>query len=319
MAEPANVTSSAIVYLNGHYMPAAEARLPVDDHGVLFGFGFFETFRTSGGRPHHWRFNRRRLEQACATAGILLPPGFLAADDVRLAAAVKEMLRRAGCADAVFRYTITAGVPDARPRRAASGAAAIRVAKEPVYTCPGELLALRPLPSSAPRWGVCLRILNIRRDNGEWLPRPKSLNYANALLGAAELARRGADASDEGLFLSREQGFVVETVRQNVAWIRDGRLCYPEPSLGGVAGTCLAWVLELGVPATPCRAQIEEMLTAEAIVVMNSVRGITPVRTIYGATDEELVGSPASHQDPLVVSLRQQWQEALAATAAGLA
>lgn len=282
------------VYFNGAFVATSAARLAVDDRGLLFGIGFFETFRTCEGRPHHWSYHRRRLERACATAQLVPPATFLARNDDALHAAVQRLLREHGLTDAVFRYTLTAGSRE--------GAAS-------------ELLTLRAAPPSSPGEGVCLRVLNLARDNGEWSPRPKSLSYANAWLGAEELRRRSPEPSDEGLFLSREGRFIVETARQNIGWIVDGSFRYPDPALGAVAGTCLEWLLDVGLPNEPRRAPLDELLAAEAIVVTNSVRGITPVHLVFDAQDEPLRIGIDSRNHPLVVSLRRQWNEALDATA----
>ncbi|HWA86635.1 MAG TPA: aminotransferase class IV [Opitutus sp.] len=287
--------SVPLVYFNGELVSAAAARLPIDDRGVLFGLGFFETFRTSGGRPHHWNYHRRRLTQACATAGLAIPPHFLAADSARLGATVAQLLASASSSDAVFRYTITAGT------RAA----------------PSEFLVLRPLPPAAPPEGISLRVLALARDNGEFIPRPKSLNYANALLGAGELARRTGGPADEGLFLSREGRCVVETPCQNIAWLAGGELRYPDPSLGAIAGTCLEWLREnCGLPAMPRRAPLDELLAADAILVGNAVRGITPVREIWSADDRTLLRSLDSAAHPRIRAFHAAWDDALRATAA---
>ena len=95
---------------------------------------------------------------------------------------VREWLAEQGVADAVFRYTITAGVPSPNGR----------------YEQPAELLAWRPLPVAAAAGGVDVRELRLARDTGEWVPRPKSLNIANALLGGNELRRRAARPSTSG-------------------------------------------------------------------------------------------------------------------------
>lgn len=277
-------------------MPVGEARLPLTDRGVLFGLGFFETFRTSGGRPHHWSYNRHRLSGACQAAGLTLPPSFLAIDEARLLAVVTEILRTRDVADAVFRYTLTAGRDGERP---------------------AEFLTLRPLPPTPPPAGIALRVLRLARDNGEWLPRPKSLNYANAFLGAAELARRSESPSDEGLFLSREGGFVVETPRQSLAWFADGCLCYPDPALGPIAGTCLQWLLDTcRLPAEPRRAPLAELLAADAVFVLNAVRGVTPVHEVWDVADRTCLATYASAAHPRVVAFRESWSAALRATAA---
>lgn len=290
-----------LVYLNGECVSSAEARVPAEDRGLLHGYGFFETFRTSGGKPHHWSFHRRRLARACATAALPLPSTFLANDEAKLATTIQHLLRSHGRADAVFRYTVTAGSTPS-PVAGANGT-------------PTELLTLRALPPIPPREGIALRVLQLARDSGEWVPRPKSLNYLNALLGAQELQRRSSEPFEDALFLTRDGGFVVETARQNIAWIADGRLCYPDYSLGAVTGTCLEWALALGCPVKACRATLDEFAAAEAILTVNSVRGITPVHTVWDAQDRTTLCALRSAAHPMVISLRQQWDEALAGTA----
>jgi 4-amino-4-deoxychorismate lyase len=292
MAESLHRMSNLSVYLNGEILPDAQARLPITDQGLLYGFGFFETFRTSGGNPHHWNFNRARIEGACATSGLGLPRAFLAANETKLAAVVRQLLRESGLTDAVFRYTVTAGSGD----------------------LPSELLTLRPLPPPAIE-PITLRVLKLRRDSGEWVPRPKSLNYLNTILGVRELRNRKAGASDEGLFLSRGGEFVVETARQNVAWIAAGRIGVPDENLGAVAGTCLAWTKTRGLPMEPRRAGLSELLEAEAAFVINSVRGITPVAEVWNETDTQLLRKYPAGGHPAIMALQQGWQQALEGTA----
>jgi 4-amino-4-deoxychorismate lyase len=295
--EPALIT-----YLDGRAVPEAAARISVADHGVLFGLGFFETFRTSGGHPHLWSLHRRRLMEACAIARIEVPEGFLARDEARLREILRVRLKERGLQDGVFRYNVSAGRP--------SGGG-------DAYSQPSEWLTLRPLPSSAPEEGVTLRVLQLARDSGEWIPRPKSLNFTNALLGAHEVRRRGAKTDDEGLFLTRDGGWLVETPRQNLAWIAGGRWWFPDPALGAVAGTCLQWLRDLGVEAQPGRATLEEIVRAEAVVLLNSVRGVTPVRALWDSSDLAQIGLWQSHAHPFVAAVRRSWSEALRATSAG--
>lgn len=283
-------------------VPFSEAGLSLDDHGALYGLGFFETFRTSGGWPHHWERHRRRLFQACATAHIKVPSSFLAHDEAQLRAVVRCLLERSSLKDGVCRYTVTAGVPSERSA---------------AYERPAEFLFVRPLPPAAAPEGVTLRVLTIPRDSGEWLPRPKSLNFANAALGACELRKRGVARDDEGLFLARDGGFIVEAVRHNIAWIGNGRLLYADPMLGAVAGTCLQWALDLGIDSEPCRIGVDGLPRAEAVVLLNSVRGVTPVKALWDASDCSVIGSWNSHAHPLVVTLRRQWNDSVARTAEG--
>lgn len=304
MGDPAGGAHGRAIYFGGARVPEDAARLDPGDHGVLYGLGFFETFRTCGGFPHLWELHRRRLLGACAIAGIGVPESFLVRDQRRLREVLRWMLTERGMEDGVFRYTLSAG----RPSERAGGME---------YPRPTEWLTVRSLPAAAPPGGVALRVLRLPRDSGEWLPRPKSLNYANALQGGRELHRRGAAAGDEGLFLTRDGGWVVETPRQNLAWIAGGNLMFPDPALGAVAGTGLQWLLGLGIDARPCRASPGDLARAEAVMVLNSVRGVTPVHALWDASDGERIGTWASQGHPIVAGICGRWSEALRTTGMG--
>lgn len=291
------------VYFDGAVRPAAEAAFPPTDHGVLFGLGFFETFRTSGGRPHQIARHWRRLLGACAETGIALPAHFLARDATRFAGAVAELLRAHGGDDAVLRYTLTAGEPR-------------RVDGAEIYDRPRELLTLRPLPPPAPLEGVTLRVLALRRETLAGRPRPKSLNHANAHLGGRELARRAATPWDEGLFLN-DAGDVIETTRQAIAWVRGEALCFPAPVLGPIASTGLAWVCEQVGSLRPERASVAALAEADAVFVVNGVRGVTAVRELVDDTDRRVLARYRSAGHPRIVELQRRWSEALRSTAAG--
>lgn len=280
------------VYLNGELVELGAAQIPITDAGLLYGLGFFETFRTSGGRPHHWRFNRDRLLASCDRAKLILPNACLARDEARLDSIVRELLLRSEQADAVFRYTVTAGT---------DGNAT-------------ELLTLRSLPAVSPEAGIALRVLKLRRDSGEWWPRPKSLNYANAMLGSRELQMRGASESDEGLYLSQIGDLIVETPRQNVLWITGDRIQTPDPATGAVSGTCLAWLREIGLATVPVRATLVDMQQADAVVCANAVRGITPVAQLCDDRDE-ILRTFSSSTHPVVLDLQRKWNAAVTATA----
>jgi D-alanine transaminase len=49
------------VYLNGDFIPAAEARIPVDDRGFLFADGVYEVIRVYEGRPFLMDAHMKRL------------------------------------------------------------------------------------------------------------------------------------------------------------------------------------------------------------------------------------------------------------------
>src|SRR5690625_237501 len=60
-----------IVDLNGRIIPAEEAQVSAFDHGLMYGIGLFETFRTYQGRPFLLDEHLQRLQDGCDELGIL--------------------------------------------------------------------------------------------------------------------------------------------------------------------------------------------------------------------------------------------------------
>jgi D-alanine transaminase len=53
-----------IVYVNGAFVPRAEARVSVEDRGFVFGDGVYEVLRIINGRPFAARFHNERLRRS---------------------------------------------------------------------------------------------------------------------------------------------------------------------------------------------------------------------------------------------------------------
>jgi D-alanine transaminase len=53
-----------IVYINGSFVPRAEARVSVEDRGFVFGDGVYEVLRVINGRLFAARFHNQRLEKS---------------------------------------------------------------------------------------------------------------------------------------------------------------------------------------------------------------------------------------------------------------
>lgn len=60
----------SIVYLRGAYLPADEARVPVNDRGFLFADGVYEVTPAYNGRLFRWSRHLARLERGLASIGI---------------------------------------------------------------------------------------------------------------------------------------------------------------------------------------------------------------------------------------------------------
>ena len=63
------------VYVDGEYVDGAEARVPIWDHGVLYGDGIFEGMRLFAGALFRPRDHLARLERSARSLGLELPLG----------------------------------------------------------------------------------------------------------------------------------------------------------------------------------------------------------------------------------------------------
>ena len=72
------------VWLDGHVVDGAEARISVFDHGLLYGDGLFEGIRIYRGGVFRLQDHLRRFEAGAKALGIELPGGPQAVEAVVL-------------------------------------------------------------------------------------------------------------------------------------------------------------------------------------------------------------------------------------------
>jgi len=81
--------SAMKVWIEGRIVDGADARIPVTDHGLLYGDGVFEGIRLYGGRVFRLDAHLERLRHSARAIGLELPGG---------AAAVREIVIATACA-----------------------------------------------------------------------------------------------------------------------------------------------------------------------------------------------------------------------------
>jgi branched-chain amino acid aminotransferase len=88
--------------VDGEVMPAAEARVPATDEGLLRGDGVFEVIRLYGGRPFAHQDHLERMRRSAENLRLPLDADAVHAD-------VEALLARAGDVDALLRVLVTRG------------------------------------------------------------------------------------------------------------------------------------------------------------------------------------------------------------------
>lgn len=215
------------IYLNGEYVPKAEARVSVFDHGFLYGDGIFEGIRAYAGRVFKLDEHLKRLYESAKAILLDIP-----LDPAEMKAAVLETLRRNQLSDAYIRLVVSRGPGDLGldPRRCS----------KPTVIVIADEVAL--YPPEVYEKGLELASVSVRRTSPEALnPAIKSLNYLNNILAKIEANQRGLA---EVLMLN-QQGWVVEGTGDNVFIVKDEVLITPPPYVGILNGITRQAVLKL--------------------------------------------------------------------------
>lgn len=285
--------------VNGRVVETAGAVVSVMDHGLLYGMGLFETFRTYKGTPFLLERHLYRLAESCRLLGISYKP-----DPEYMRNWLSQLLSANGLEDAYIRYTVTAGVE-------ALGLPAGD------YTKPTELLYIKPLPmlsSSLYKEGKALQLLDTPRNTPETPVRLKSLHYMNNILAKREL-QSYPDAvrlQAEGLMLTGK-GELAEGIVSNIFFIKNGKLYTPDVETGILPGITRALVLELAralrIPIEEGRYTWDTLTYADEIFITGSVQELVPVTRLLKADEDTLVvgnGFAGPFTERLIRAYRQK-------------
>jgi branched-chain amino acid aminotransferase len=223
-----------IVYLNGDFVPAEEAKVSVFDHGLLYGDGVFEGIRFYNGRVFKLDEHLQRLYDSAKAIRLEIPLKPEEMEEV-----VLETIRKNNLRDGYVRPVVTRGPgdlgldPDKCP--------------EPFIFVIADTIILYPDESYVN--GLSVITVPTRRNVPEALnPRIKSLNYLNNILAKIEAGNINA-ASDipiaqEAIMLSND-GYVVECTGDNIFIIKDEAVYTPPTYIGALEGVTRNTAMDL--------------------------------------------------------------------------
>jgi branched-chain amino acid aminotransferase len=262
------------VYVNGKIAPAAQAAVPVYDHGFLYGEGVYETLRTYNHVPFLYDGHTRRLRASA---------GYLALDvpftDDQLLEWISETMAAAGeMAEAYIRVLLTRGV----------GELTYDVHSTPT---PSLVIIVKPLEEPPPRVfseGIRISLVSILRNHpGSVNPIIKSNNLLNNALAMQEASRRGAE---EGL-MCNYRGELSECSQANVFIVRGGVALTPQSEAGLLEGLTRSFLFEVGkdvgVQVRGDTLFPKDLETADEAFITSTTRELSPVTRI----DDRIVGN----------------------------
>lgn len=206
------------IYLDGQFVDAAEAKISVFDHGLLYGDGIFEGIRLYEGNVFRLDEHLDRLWWSAKAILLTIP-----ISRREMAEAVCESCRQNGLRDGYIRLVVTRGVGDL-------GLAPWLCPKPSVFII-ADKIALYPPEYYAS--GLSIVTVPTRRLGPAALPpMVKSLNYLNNILAKIEARQAGAL---EAIMLN-DAGFVAECTGDNVFMVHQGRLLTPSAQQGALKG-----------------------------------------------------------------------------------
>ena len=256
------------VWIEGKVVDGSEARIPVTDHGLLYGDGVFEGIRIYGRSVFRLEDHIQRFASAAKALWLELPGGTKAARKI-----VLETARAYGADQAYVRLIATRG----------DGPLGIDPTQcsKPRLICIVDRIDVHPEHKRSA--GIDLLTSSWRRPPADVLdPRVKSLNYLNNVMAKLEARQRGGD---EALLLNAA-GSIAETSVANIFLVRGGDLLTPPPSDGALEGITRATVLELaaslGIPARTQSLGRFDLFAADEVFLTGSGAGLVPVRSLDG-------------------------------------
>lgn len=208
----------SIYYVNGSFVPAEQATLPVNDLSIVRGYGVFDYTRSYHGKPFKLHEHLLRLERSAKAINLALPWS-----TEELAAIVQETFDRNGYPDAGIRIVVTGGPSDdfMTPHHQ-----------------PSLVVMITPIKSSpAQQQAEGVKITTVEMDR--ILPTVKSINYMGAVMAVEAAKRQGAV---EAVYRTRD-GRLTEGTRANLFAFRGNQLITPKAEV--LAGITRAVVLEI--------------------------------------------------------------------------
>ncbi len=240
-------------YVDGQFVRASEAVIPVDDLAIMRGYGVFDLLRTLNGKPLFLKEHIQRLETSARRIGIALPWSQPELIDI-----VLDTLHRNAFQESNIRIVVTGGsspdfiTPQGNPRLL------VLVTRAP------------RLPESWYTQGVKIITFCSERN----IPGAKSIDYVAATIA---LKQAHDQAAIEAVYVDRN-GHVLEGTTSNIFARIDGKLV--TPGTGMLSGITRKAVLKLAAKILPVNIRdlkLDELVAADEVFITGTNKMIVPV------------------------------------------
>lgn len=252
-----------IYYIDGTFVSAAEAVLPVSDLAVLRGYGVFDFMRTYGGRPFHLKAHVKRLRNSAHLIGLSCPWSLQEIRDI-----VEETLRRNDYSESNIRLLITGGDSDD----------SITPGTQP------RLLVMISEVNTYPVHWYKAGVKIITKDITRFIPGAKSIDYIRAILALDDAK---AQHAVESLYVDSHDN-VLEGTTSNVFVVSDGNVVTPaENILPGITRDVVLEITASSFEIAVRSVTKKELQRADEVFLTSSNKEILPVIQV----DDQQIGN----------------------------
>lgn len=256
--------SNFVYYLNGEFVPADRAALPLNDVGIVRGYGVFDLLRTYGPVPFMLKEHLERLHRSAAQIDLNAPWSVEDLEQI-----VFATLERNGYpADVAIRIIVTGG-PSATFMMPEDKSGLV-VMLAPV---------ILPNPAAYTDGAALITVNNLR-----FMPTVKSLNYISAIVAMKKAKRAGAV---EALYRS-ETNLITECTTSNFFIFRGDRLITSADDV--LPGVTRGAVLEIAGDSHEIeyrRIRYDELGSADEAFITSTTKEVMPIVRI----DELTIGT----------------------------
>ena len=270
---PANeIPETGTAYLDGAFVPFADAKVSIATHALQYGTGVFEGIRAywNAAEEQLYVFRLRehfeRMTRSCRIVRIGLP-----GDPDELSAIVVELLRRNAFKSDVYICPL-----------AYKAARVVKVALHGLRD--GFGVYAFPMGGYLSTGGLVAHTTSWRRISDEAIPARAKISgaYINTALAVDEAGEHGAE---EAIFLT-SAGHVSEGGGSNLYLVRDGTLVTPpvtEDILEGITReTIVALAAELGYPVVERPIDRTELFIADELFFCGTGAQVAPCVKVDG-------------------------------------
>ncbi len=276
-----------IVYLNGAFLPVADAGVGLNDGGWLHGAGLFETMRAENGRIFRLESHMERLLHS--TGKLLRPVGrhqLPSEEDFR------TLLERNGLKAARVRMTVSAGPMQMTPTDDEGG-----------LTVGVTAMKLASYPASLYDTGINVIVCRFRQSSSDPLAGHKTTCYLPRLLAlrAAQQAR-----CTEAIWFTTDNQLAEGSI-SNVFLVGKGVLKTPPLDTPVLPGVTRGLVLDIagreGIKTEETALTIDDLLDADEAFLTNTMMQIMPVIRV----ERHTIG--AGRAGPVARRLREEYRK----------